>query len=625
MGFGNIKDRMSAQINRLTPGDSKVGRPGSQIGNAGPLPQKQALVNNTPLTGLTQKASGGLAPRMLMKNLEGFARRGVAMLQQKEQGKEKQEIELVVTPSTSAPPRPAKTAPAQHHRLRPATDKPPAYDGVRLPGYSPAAAKRPMGPRPMPQKSSVPSTPPPSYGTVMAEKNSEAAAKLRTSGAEAPFKTMASRPPARNSTLPNEAPVRGGLGHIKHMGDFLNSKGAMETSLRGKVFNKGFQERGQWSAYMGKHLKGGSVTAQLGRPANEWTHESFQAMFMTAWMNHPTEKGAYTVSLTDEQAKNVKAALEEHCDKRVSSHFSTKGFSASKGTTAFKGYGEMLCQLETVEGKPVLFLKMEGHKTDLHGFIGHGQSWIHKIKTGEGLTANEDLKALAKAAPGLVEPRAAENYTNSYKKLLTNLGLQEDKGMLKGGYKNLMQNLGLQEKDDAKAKGLRGKMVPAREMTAHLLVKSNFEFMHPQVHLKDRGMVNLKDLDLANADNEVIGQLLELYIADAKGPKGDLYRMQGAVTDKTLSDLNDLAQDLIKDGNQKLGRVHREVARSPAELDMGRDDMMGPSAQPNAAGDLIQPGNSLGRSTAVRRESRNSPSPTSAYPSESDRPRRGSV
>jgi len=497
---------------------------------------------------------------------------------------------------------------------------PPPSPGSDRSRFSLSSMTRRFGSTPATPPDSPPDSPPetpvsespPQAKPLLARRPTEQAVVNELKDKFAGTKTEEAAParPARATTLPEgrrfstssmsaQPPVRGGFGHIKHMGDFLHSTGAMETSQRKKIFNEGFQDRKDWSAYMNKHLKGGSVTAQLSKPAGEWTHETFQAMFMSAWMSHPTEKGSYTIALTPEQAANVEKAIGKdgaNLEKRKSSHFSGAGFSASKGSTPFKGYGEMLVQFEHVEGKPVLFLKMEGHKTDLKGIVAHGYSWYNKVKTGAGVTANKDLKALAEAAPGLIEPRAAENYTNSYKKLLGDLGLQD-----KGNLKEL---------------NLSKKMVPAREMLAHLLVKSNYDFLHPEV----------KNFDLENATNEQVGRMLESYISAAKDQAtGSTYRLQGKVTDQTLHDLHDLAHSLIADGDEHRGRVHREVVRSPADLDLAHEKMMGSDTTPNAAGELITSGNSLTRSSALRRGSKNGPSPTPAYPSDNPRGRRTSV
>jgi hypothetical protein len=64
---------------------------------------------------------------------------------------------------------------------------------------------------------------------------------------------------------------------------------------------------------MGQHLAGSSVAEQLKLPADKWTHNTFQAMFMSAWLSHPTEKGSYVIdlsSLTDAQRAQVKQAYE---------------------------------------------------------------------------------------------------------------------------------------------------------------------------------------------------------------------------------------------------------------------------------------------------------------------------
>jgi hypothetical protein len=483
-----------------------------------------------PATGMTPPpmAKGNLAPRRASEEVSRWVSKARDLLPSKpgttllRQAGEAGDAASVLWISEDATPRRSD----DDEQLGP-----PAYEAPRVPDHAiagPRGAHLQVPPREVSLKAMMR---PPPYTEV--DLGAPATVRSATGGLHGPE-------PARD--LPPQ-PAHGGLGHLRNMTDFLRSGGTMESALRPAIFNEGFQDHTGWVSFLGRHLAGSSIIQQFREPAEKWTHHTFQAMFMAAWLSHPTEKGSYVIdlsSLTDAQRAAVKQAWERNCDPRKSSHFSGVGGSASRGRTAFKGYDELLVQLETIAGRPCLFLKMEGHKTDLKGIYGHGRSWLQKIRTGEGLTASPAMKALAEAAPGLIEPRAAENYTKDYKSLLKHLGLA-------------------------------GKLVPAREMAAALFAQS--------------GYLPSDVPDLLEASNEEVGRALARYVLAARRPlSGEYIRMHGVVTDPMLKDIGKLADSLIADGGVQRSRVHREVVRNPAELDRTRDELLGVYHSPGNAG-----------------------------------------
>ncbi|UVE69372.1 hypothetical protein L2Y90_21845 [Burkholderia pyrrocinia] len=312
--------------------------------------------------------------------------------------------------------------------------------------------------------------------------------------------------------------------------------------MKRAIFSDRFQGKASWQSFLDDNL-GDTVSGKLCKPASEWSVQTFQALFVAAWIHHPTEKGSYTIDLsglTTEQLGEVRKAYEEHCSPRISSHLGGAGRSASKGWSFLNGYKELLVQMETIEGRPCLFLKSEGHTTGFRGVIPHTVSYFHKMRTGEGMNASPMLGALSKAAPRFVEPRAAENYSKDYGKLLKSLGL-------------------------------KGRMVTAREMTLELFRKTGYI---PEG--QDDGSSFAK-----GATNRELGEALSAYCdaATTVGP-GDLkYRgPDNMVTGKMIADLREVAKSLIDDGDTHRGRVHREIAMTPAELDKSLIDFGGTSA-----------------------------------------------
>jgi hypothetical protein len=201
-----------------------------------------------------------------------------------------------------------------------------------------------------------------------------------------------------------------------------------------EVFCDDFQTPPGWSRML-DNMPGRSVDGLLKRRGAWWTRECFQALYVACWIHHPVEKGSYMLQLAPEQYAVVKDAYLQ-CLKsgalqaRISSHLSKKGASAHEGWNFLKGYGELLVQVEgEANSAPYLFLKCEGHALESGlslSTILHGASWVMKEVTGSGATASEALKKWASFSP-TVEGRAAENFSNDYKKLLKQLGLSGTK------------------------------------------------------------------------------------------------------------------------------------------------------------------------------------------------------
>ncbi len=311
----------------------------------------------------------------------------------------------------------------------------------------------------------------------------------------------------------------------------LKSNHALDIGTRNAVFAGQFKDRAGWSQFTRQHLHNGSVSDQLKAPAHNWTPQSFQALFVAAWAHHPVEKGSYMIDLSKlskEELAEVAQAHQKHCSSRPSSHLSGAGRSASKGFNFLNGYKELLVQMEHVEDKPYLFLKAEGHTTGINGIVGHTNSYFHKVKTGEGLTASPFLNALANANPTTVEARAAENYGKPYGKLLK--ALQLDAG---------------------------SKTVTTREMSKALFEATGFE---PE---------GLPAGDfLRTATNERLGKALINYCDSADSPLcSPALRANDKIGSDMLKELREVAESLVADGDTRHGRVFREVISSPAALD----------------------------------------------------------
>ena len=186
-----------------------------------------------------------------------------------------------------------------------------------------------------------------------------------------------------------------------------------------RLFAEPFNHKTKWIAYLAEHFRSGSglsISAILDQ-TEQWHSHRFQALYVACWIYHPLEKGSYMLKLTPSQRANAELSAGK-LTWRISSHLSATSRSA-RGGKDFQfiiGYGELLV---IVEGD-FLFLKMEGHAATSPS---HLQSWITKIRTGEGEIANMDLHILAKRKAFGIAGRGAENYSTEYKALLKKLKL----------------------------------------------------------------------------------------------------------------------------------------------------------------------------------------------------------
>jgi hypothetical protein len=317
-------------------------------------------------------------------------------------------------------------------------------------------------------------------------------------------------------------------GHIAH---FLVSTDALDVGLKRAIFAERFQDVSGWRAFLGAQLNS-TVSARLTAPASTWRVESFHALFIAMWIHHPTEKGSYMIDLAGlsvAQRAEINKACETHCSSRRSSHLGGSGRSASKNFDFLRGYEELLVQNDAIKGRPYLFLKAEGHTTGLSGVVPHLQSYLHKRKTGEGLQTSPFLSQMAVNVPGLVEPRAAENYSKGYEKLLKKLGL-------------------------------KGKKVTARDMIEALFGLTGY---------RPNGNADIATFVMVST-NQQLGTALCAYCdaATLVGAHGIQFRGPGnLVTGEMIQDLRMLARSLIDDGANHRNRVHREIIATPAVID----------------------------------------------------------
>ena len=175
--------------------------------------------------------------------------------------------------------------------------------------------------------------------------------------------------------------------------------------------------------------------------------------------------------------------------------------------------------MDTINDKPYLFLKTEGHP-----FYSpdHIKSWANKRKTGEGLTQSPALHAFAEASP-LMRERAAENYSKVYQALLDSLNL-------------------------------KGKKVPVREVTERLFQTTGYQ--HAQLDIN------------ATTTNQELGTMLADYCNGAER------RQLGSgktVTDAMIADLRGVAESLKEDGPTQHSRVYREIIVTPEALQVARE------------------------------------------------------
>ncbi|WKB55651.1 hypothetical protein [Eleftheria terrae] len=302
------------------------------------------------------------------------------------------------------------------------------------------------------------------------------------------------------------------------MGEVLRSRASRLSEFvasdarKEKIFKEAFQSPEQWNTFFAKHLHNGSPADQLSAAKEDWSPQSFQALFCAAWAHHPTEKGSYMIKLTAEQEQAVEAAFKEHCTPRLSSHLDGKGGSAAENYRFLKGYKELLVQMPKLGDDRYLFLKTEGHKLDLQGFAGHTLSWVKKTMTGSGMTASSELHALAKEDADFIEPRAAENYSKDYDGLLQELGLS-------------------------------GKLTTVHEMASKLLAR----------------LLPENDVSVSTLNNNALGAVLEGALAEAR-------EHPFLQNDKYVKELQDLAKRLLSDNEDQTGRIFHEVIATPMQL-----------------------------------------------------------
>lgn len=331
-------------------------------------------------------------------------------------------------------------------------------------------------------------------------------------------------------------------GLIAHL---IRSPWPRDADVRKRLFGNNFQTINDWKIFLDFNLINSRVRYQLRAPSRLWNIESFHALYVACWIHHPVEKGTYMIDLVDiglDHQNVLHGRIKKLLSSRVSSHLSGKGRSASKGWDFLNGYHELLIQFEYTKGRPFLLLKAEGHTTGLSGIGPHMASWWTKIKTGEGNTASPDLKSFANLSP-LVEGRAAENYAK--------------------GYESLVEWV-----------GLTGKFCTVREVMFRFLKKVNYpKNVGWTYHYFDR------------ATNSELAQLLFNYVRNARANHANVFRggkryvrrkvvlikKEERVSDKMLSQLEELAQTLQNDGHVRKDRVYKEVRVRPSEIDQSLD------------------------------------------------------
>ncbi|MCW7539687.1 hypothetical protein OOT46_17760 [Aquabacterium sp. A7-Y] len=297
----------------------------------------------------------------------------------------------------------------------------------------------------------------------------------------------------------------------RFIGDFVAA-----DSRRKDIFKDVFQTPGGWNEFFEGNLSG-SPTDQLSKPDATWSPKSFQALFTAAWAHHPTEKGGYMINLSgldEAQQSAVQRAFAEHCSPRPSSHLDKAGGSAAEGYRFLKGYKELLVHMPTIQGQRYLYLKTEGHKLDAKGFLAHMASWGVKAVTGHGMTASKPLHELAKSDSDLVEPRAAENYSKPYGRLLKELGLN-------------------------------GTQVTVHQMAEKLL---------------GDGVETGAGQQISELTNNELGERLRQVLANPA-------EHQLLQRKEFVDELQDLAERLLNDNPGQTGRVFHEVIATPAQLD----------------------------------------------------------
>ncbi|HET9644307.1 MAG TPA: hypothetical protein VFP68_13345 [Burkholderiaceae bacterium] len=147
-------------------------------------------------------------------------------------------------------------------------------------------------------------------------------------------------------------------------------------------------------------------------------------------------------------------------------------------------------------------------------------AWVQKIMTGEGRLRSPQLHALAHDEAGLVERRAAENFSKPYRSLLKQLGL------------------------NSKTDQMAGKLF---EKTGPLPVDKLDDFVK-------------------EATNRELGTALKTY-CNSLSRQHRRRDLEALVTDEILVELDKIADSLRSDPKRQRGRVFLEVYATPGDLD----------------------------------------------------------
>jgi hypothetical protein len=278
--------------------------------------------------------------------------------------------------------------------------------------------------------------------------------------------------------------------------------------------------------------------------------QAFQALYIACWIHSPVEKGTYMIRLNSAQREKVKAGYKMLKGQgRPSSHLHAVGRSARSGWAFLKGYDELLVQMEgggkkTAGFEPNLLLKCEGHSV-YHPM--HYLSWVVKLVTGKGKTANPELNSLAKSGDvdGMRE-RGAENYSKNYEKVLLVLGLQK---------KIWFYRLG------KPTKTIRDLAVAMYKWLTDQKEEPRLQELGRQNGIETDDLANLGGL----TDPKKLADILEKVLLKGVAELPDTDRLKRAV-DNATDDFDDILALLRKDQDES-NRFFAEVKMMPADLD----------------------------------------------------------
>ena len=343
-------------------------------------------------------------------------------------------------------------------------------------------------------------------------------------------------------------PVYGG----KDMSAFLRSTNDVDENKRNLIFGPEFQDAQGFRRFFAAHLDPveghAPVSAKFDDP-QQWTTQTFQALFAALWLQHPTEKGMYTIDITHlskAQIDDVRKACEDKSNGtgRISSHYGSgqKASSMSEDWKMLTGYNELMVQVVTLPGhdgkdRTIVAMKAEGAKTDLLGGLDHLAGYASQKIRGVGLQRSPELNKLARESP-LIALRAAENFPDVHKKLLRNVGLDH-----------------------------KDRTVLARDMTKALF--------------KSTGYPTPAGIDLALDGNEAVGRALHQFCDDKTrtNPMIAFGADDPLLTPEVIGNLRAVADAFIRDGSHHFSRVHCEAITTPQMLDAAIDIVQRPSQQ----------------------------------------------